>query len=382
MRRILLLLTVSLLLHACSGSAPLQPASVQAQPTETLLVGALLNGDPEADVDTQAAVRLATDDVNAYLATAGSNRRVTLQVENCGLEPDRALAGLHRLQEAGARIVVGPESSGELQALLPVLGQTLVISHCSTASSLALNDNAFRLVPSDQSQTRVIAERIQGASATGVAIVHRDDVFGVDLTSGLRANLSVPIVGELSYDDASADYAALAAQLRDLVAANPGSVVQLSAFGPDAALFLEACSAYPELRAVRWFGSDGTAKSPQIAENAAAAQFAQDTQLESPLFGVPQNAKTARISARVAQASGVAEPQVCSLTAYDAVWLAVLTQLPGTADLRASVPPTADNFFGASGWTALNSAGDRDGGVYDVWVLQGGVYVVGARVED
>lgn len=378
MRRLLMLLCLAVLATACADSR-LQPGQAQAQPQPSLLVGALLNGEPEADPDTQAAVRLAVDDVNAYLAAAGSPRRVSLQVENCGLDPDRAVAGLARLQESGARVVVGPESSGELEALLaPSAGLTVLISHCSTASSLARSDNVFRLVPSDASQTRVLAERIAAAGATGVVIVHRDDVFGSDLTSGLKARLTVPVVGELAYDDQNADDPALAAQLRDLVVAHPGAVVQLSAFGPDGASLLEACAAFPELAAVRWFGSDGTAKSPQIAENPAAAGFAEATAFESPLFGVPQNARSASIAARVAAASGVAEPQVCSLTAYDGVWLAVLSQLPAdgqVGSLVASFPTVAEGFFGASGWTELDDAGDRQDGVYDLWVLQQKVWV-------
>lgn len=381
MRRLLLLLCI--FMTACSNSS-LQPGQAQASSSETLLVGALLNGEPEADSDTQAAVRLAVDDVNAYLTAAGSSRRVSLQVENCGLDPDRAVAGLARLQEAGAVVVVGPESSGELEALLaPSAGRTVLVSHCSTASSLARADNVFRLVPSDASQTGVLAQRIADSGATGVVIVHRDDVFGNDLTAGLRARLTVPVVGELAYDDQNADYPALAMQLRDLVVAHPGSVVQLSAFGPDGADLLEACAAFPELAAVRWFGSDGTAKSPQIAENPAAAGFAEATAFESPLFGVPQNARTAALSARVAAASGVAEPQVCSLTAYDGVWLAVLSQLPSdgqVGSLVASFPTVAEGFFGASGWTELDDAGDRQGGVYDLWVLRQAIWVVGGRV--
>jgi hypothetical protein len=38
--------------------------------------------------------------------------------------------------------------------------------------------------------------------------------------------------------------------------------------------------------------------------------------------------------------------------------------------LRQAVPLTADHYFGASGWTALNRAGDRDAADYDFWAIK------------
>ncbi|MEE9912744.1 MAG: ABC transporter substrate-binding protein [Deltaproteobacteria bacterium] len=387
MKKIQIVLAVLLFaaVLACGGG---DNAVILSRP---VLVGALLNGDPQGDPDTQAAVRLAADDVNQYLAGVGSKLRIELQVEAAGLNPDRAVQGLSRLQQAGAAIVVGPESSLELQALLSMAagGRTVLISHCSTASSLAVADGVFRLVPSDLSQTRVIAGRMAASGAARAVLVYRDDVFGRDLTASLRPELvsrGITILGALAYDVNTTQFTPLVTQLNDLVQANPGCVVQLSAFGPDATALFESAASFSGLAAVRWFGSDGTAKSLQILNSPAAARFALDTAFESPLFGVPETEKTRAVSARVGAASGVAEPQVCSLTAYDAVWLAAMTMLAasdgGYTALKTMLPITAYSYCGASGRTKLNSAGDRVGGVYDIWVESGNTWVVGARVVD
>lgn len=387
MKRSRLLLSALMFTVAVSCSVE---QSVTTRPSP-VLVGALLNGDPEGDPDTQVAVRLATNDVNHYLAAIHSRLRIELQVEPSGLDPERAIEGLSRLQRAGAAIVVGPESSPELEAILAMPGQhrSVLISHCSTASSLALVDGAFRLIPSGVSQSRIIARRILASGASRVVLIYRDDVFGRDLAAGLRPELvsrGIAILDEIPYDTATTDFTLVVTRLEALVQANPGCVVQLSAFGPDAATLFERAASIPVLAGVRWFGSDGTAKSLQILESPVAARFALDTAFESPLFSVPLNQKSRAISERVGAASGVEEPQVCSLTAYDAVWLAALTLMAnplGNYDsLVRTLPSTARDYNGASGRILLNATGDREGGVYDIWVERGNGWVVDDRVED
>jgi branched-chain amino acid transport system substrate-binding protein len=67
--------------------------------------------------------------------------------------------------------------------------------------------------------------------------------------------------------------------------------------------------------------------------------------------------------------TGITEPYVCALTAYDAVWIAGLSLVVNDEPtaLRSTVLQTADHYFGASGWTQLNRAGDREAADYDFW---------------
>lgn len=374
---------LGLLAVACSSSTPpIDPATAQL-PGPTLLIGALINQDPMGDPDTQAALALAEADINEYLAAAGLSTRIRLVVEGTGLDPDRALAGLVSLQAQGIRTVVGPETSGELEAILQQAAAegTVLISHCSTASSLSIaGDSVFRLVPNDLSQTDVIADLIAASGRTQVVLVFRDDIFGQDLSAALTPDLQdrgIAVAGQVAYDPALQDYGGVAAQIAQAVQAAPGPVaIQLSGFGPDAALLLQAAAAQGGLDTLPWFGSDGTALSREILNNPAAAAFAAQTGLANPLFAATPSAKAERLLDRIEMAAST-EAQVCSLTAYDAVWLAAqITLLTAEPErLAALVPPTADNYFGASGWTALDPTGDRLTANYDVWQLvdQGGV---------
>ena len=59
---------------------------------------------------------------------------------------------------------------------------------------------------------------------------------------------------------------------------------------------------------------------------------------------------------------------------YDAVWIAAQAYLAtgGTghvSNLKSALVTAADAFYGASGWTKLNAAGDRKFGDFDFFAL-------------
>ncbi len=86
--------------------------------------------------------------------------------------------------------------------------------------------------------------------------------------------------------------------------------------------------------------------------------------MTAPLYTAPDSVKKARLVEYVESRLGE-EPDIYSLIVYDEMWLAVLSILhAGTTDgeaIRKVVPYTANNYFGASGWTALDETGDRTG---------------------
>jgi branched-chain amino acid transport system substrate-binding protein len=101
---------------------------------------------------SEAALQPAADDLNAQLSGQGSATRVSVRVEDTGLDPARALDRLRTLAGEGVRVFVGPQSSSEVAALKPFADSAgvVVLSQGSTASSLSIpDDNVFRLVPDD-----------------------------------------------------------------------------------------------------------------------------------------------------------------------------------------------------------------------------------------
>src|SRR3954452_17523943 len=66
---------------------------------------------------SEAALELAADDLNAQFSATGSPTRVSLRIQDTGLNPSVALDRLAVLAEEGVRIFTGPQSSSEITAL-------------------------------------------------------------------------------------------------------------------------------------------------------------------------------------------------------------------------------------------------------------------------
>ena len=81
------------------------------------------------------------------------------------------------------------------------------------------------------------------------------------------------------------------------------------------------------------------------------------------------------VAARIAARANGAQPDAFALAVYDAVWITAQAYLAvgGTGHasaLKAAIVSAADQFYGASGWTKLNPAGDRQFGDFDFFALQ------------
>jgi ABC-type uncharacterized transport system substrate-binding protein len=149
--------------------------------------------------------------------------------------------------------------------------------------------------------------------------------------------------------------------------------IHLMAFEEVIPLFTEAES-YPLFAAVRWYGSDGTVFDADLLTSSEAAHFAVDTKFSNSFYAPPETEKYELLEQRVCEQI---DPSLTAYAAtfYDAVWVATLAYLVtgGTEDaatLNQALYETADSYFGATGWTALNEAGDRAFGDYDFWAIE------------
>ena len=182
------------------------------------------------------------------------------------------------------------------------------------------------------------------------------------------------MLGGLQYAADESDFSATVADLETRVEAAVAERgadavgVYLTAFDEAADLFA-AAAGEPTLGGVRWYGSDGVVSSPALLV-ASAAPFANAVGYPCPIFGLDPNAAPLwePIARAVETATGLT-PDAFGLSTYDAVWLATLAYLQagGTKDLSAykdAFVRTAETYFGVTGWTRLNDAGDRASGAF------------------
>jgi branched-chain amino acid transport system substrate-binding protein len=360
--------------------------------TKTVIhLGALITMSATGDPDTQVALQLAVEDFNAFFAGRGSrlgrgsHHRVRLTVEGTGLDPDVALEKIELLAVRGLNVVIGPESSAEVEAIKPFTdaNDMVLLSHCSTAPSLAIpGDSVYRLVPSDLHQAAAIARLIVRDGKRAIVPMWRAGVWGDDISSAASqqfVELGGTVYPGVRFDpqavDFSGDLAALTAQVEQARASFGGAVaVAFFGFGTEGAAVLAQAADFPALGAVTWYGSDGTALSREILGDPRAAGFAVQTGFFNTLFADVHTQKADAVRERISAAIGGGSVHFCAMAAYDAVWLAALSAaVVGTRDIdrfKRALVAIADSYEGATGPTTLDAAGDRADAAYDVWAIQ------------
>jgi branched-chain amino acid transport system substrate-binding protein len=335
-----------------------------------------------------AAMELAVEDVNAYLASNAAGNRFLAAIEDTRLDPDSALVQARALKARGAEILIGPQSSDEVQRLKPFVDANgmLLVSPSSTAGSLAIaGDNIFRFTPSDTLEGVAISALMWQDGKRTIIPVWRDDAGNAGLERATRTAFTAlggTVLAGMNYGASTADFTAFVRDLSNEVRLatsghDPASVgVYLAAFDIDAVALFSAAAADSVLKSVRWYGSDGVARADALLANRDAADFAMRVGYPNPLFGLVEDARDVwePLSARI-RARANAEPDAFALAVYDAVWVvagsyAAAGATPSADQLKQAFTTAASNHFGATGWTVLNAAGDRKYGDFDYWAVR------------
>jgi len=284
-------------------------------------LGALITMSDTGDPDTQAAIQLAIQDVNIFFRVCGQGHshmlplRVLLMIEGTGLDPAVALEKIQLLAASELHVVIGPESSAEVETIAPFANANdmVVLSHCSTAPSLAIpGDNVYRMVPSDLHQASAIAGLIFGAGYRAIVPMWRAGVWGDDISSAAGqqfATLGGVVYSGVRFDPESTDFsenlASLNTQVAEARAVFGDSVaVAFFSFGTEGAKMLAQAAEIPALGTVKWYGSDGTALSREILGDPKAAQFAIQTGFFNTLFAEVHTPKADAIRERIRAAIG------------------------------------------------------------------------------
>ena len=187
--RIAALLIVLAMLAAVPAALPVLKTRAQT----TITIGALLplTGDlSDYGVRAEATLKVAIEDVNAYLEQKGAWFRLDLRVEDTATNPDTAVQKLNTLISAGIKFVVGPMTSAEVTKIKDLANQNnvLVISPSSTAIELAIpGDNVFRFCPDDSVQSKVIAKIAEDFGIKAAVMIVRADTWGQGLRKAITS---------------------------------------------------------------------------------------------------------------------------------------------------------------------------------------------------
>ncbi len=383
----------TLLFSACSDD---DTSPSESGGTKEIKVGAMLSltGDwSSLGKASQSALNIAVENINSYFASISSDIRIKLVIEDTKLDTTIALEKIKSLAAAGVRFIIGPQSSKEVSAVKKYADQNniIVISQGSTAGTIAIpSDNIFRFCPSDSLEGAAIAKLMFNEGIRSFIPLSSNDAGNLGLQKAAKTsftNLGGVVATGANYISGSTDFSSVlptintSIQQQILLFGKNEVGIYLSGFDEVIELFKQALS-YPDLYSVKWYGSDGMVLNEKILSDTAASRFAEMTGYPCPTYGLDLSTKYKwePIVIRINNEIGF-QPDAFGLSTYDALWVVALSYLSNNgednfANLKTSFVQTSNSYYGLTGATVLNNAGDRKFGFYDYWEIkkQNGIY--------
>ncbi len=383
----LALLIIGIIIGAIGGYAaalttmPAQTAQqAGGQKTIEIPIGALLplTGPLSSFAKkNEIAIKMAIKDVNEFAAKSGSKFRFKALIEDDQLDKQVALSRLQSLAAQNVKIVIGPMASGVLSGIKNFAdsNKIVIISQSSTAPSLAIpNDFVFRVVPTDNFQSKALAKLIATKGFKKVAAIYRGDAWGVGLFEAFKERFTAMggQVQGVKYDPNAKDLSGEVAKLSSIVKSmGSGTAVLMISFEDDGIQIIKLAAQDATLSSTLWFGTDGTALSSKIKDQ-VGAEAVKLGGILSTIFQPAKNPLQEKFIQEFKAQTGEM-PDAYSMNAYDAVWLAALSVMTAGTDDGATIakilPTVAAHYFGVSGNTMLDENGDRAGGDYAIWQI-------------
>lgn len=338
----------------------------------------------------RATALIAQDDVNSYLKSAGLSNTVKVFLEDSATTGDGALSATQALAAKGIKVIISYLSL-DIRATQSFANDHKIveISYASTAPPLAISgDYIFRLVPTDLHQSKAIARIMWDAGIRNTVVIYRGDSWGDGLFDAFKTRWSDlgGKLGSVRFDPSAKDLSAEALKLSDLIknfgVNNSTGVLHLT-FDEDGIALLTAIKDNTALTGVRWFGSDGDVGSPRIRD--VYGNLVRKIWMPSTIYSVPNAPNQAAFLQRWRAATGESLPSSYQYALYDAIFLTTLTTLQvGAYDgeaIKNALPQVASHYFGLTGWTILDDAGDRAYAPYEIQAILPTAGVPGATSQ-
>lgn len=350
----LLGLLLTFFIVGCNSSS----STPSSEPVTVVKVGAVLPLDGSWSSwgeSAKVALDLALESVNYYLQE--DNLQLELVVENSHSDAAESLVALQSLHAQGVRAVIGPMTSDEAAAMVGYANANdmLLVSPSSTAVSLALADNLFRMVPNDTHQVEALIALIKSQDFSHLLPVYVDDPYGRDFEQLIRANTSeIEVLSAIEYNVRTTYFAPVVDSIEDAVdTLDPAAVaILLIGRGSDAVEILSSAGTSSPLADFKWFATDSIIREAAILNSAEAKAFAAKVNLEGFTFSseatapvVPTMLVTGLMAAELETA-----PSPASLGVWDALWfIAEAYRLNPKADTAGLI----ENFI-----SVVNNAGN------------------------
>lgn len=367
-----IILFILLCILICNAGASLQNG---------IIIGTIIDehGDSVSQAQgIEAAIDLAISDLNESYKKSGLEMTVAKRKAVTNGTGESAVQAALELTDQGVQVIVGPYSSEEVAAILPILTQKKIISvNPSTSPTLSLSgDPLVRLCPDD---THLVHALFTYTDLTDIVpstkkavILAREDLYGKTMAE--KIGLHGDVIDVIMYPPNTRDFTSTLIDLDSTItplieeAGEENIIVYAVAFDEIGDLLAQV-SKYPNLQKIRWIGMDAVALASPILENETAAEFAYQTGMTALAFNVaqPPSSDYWRVFDAIQQAKNGKIPSIYEILFYDQTLMAawIVQNNPETLEDMLYI---ADNYgrysYAATGWLKLNENSDREYGDY------------------
>ncbi|MEM2246979.1 MAG: ABC transporter substrate-binding protein [Thermoproteota archaeon] len=324
----------------------------------------------------EKVVQIAIEDLNSEAAAYGFNVEFRSVILDDATSDEKALQNVQSLYQQGIKVIIGPAASSQVKVVKSYAdnNKIVIISPSSTSPTLAIpNDYIFRTVGSDAGQAKALSTLAYQEGARKLIVFFRNDEYGKAFADFLEQNFKEKgiTVSKLPYQTGLSDYASEVATLASRVGSEGADSVILIAFDTDGANIISHAAESDVLSNVRWFISEGPHGAGELLTS-TVGRFASRVRLYGtrPLY--IGNPLYEDLFKRVKSRFGIELGVFCEHL-YDAIKLAGWAILrAGEYDgeaIRNALVEVAKTYYGPSGWTMFDVAGDKAQQDYGVWAI-------------
>ena len=339
-------------------------------------------------ITSEAAIRIAIDEINNEFKNRNINYRFEFSAYDTQLDPSQATQALSLIAASGCKLVIGPQTSSELQAIKPLADSLgiLVVSPSSTSASLAIpNDMIFRFSPGQAIVGTAMSQSYINQGKQALVLISRNDAGSLGLQNAVATHFSNSgglVVNAGAFNGTDTDFSTVLAEVKNQIINYQATfdinqiAVLTTSFDETIQLFNQA-SSDNVLSSVQWYGGIGFFKNSNLLNDPLASQFAVSSQFYSPGFSLPssqQNLWQPLLNA-ILGTTGV-QGDALTLCAYD-----VMKSFGNLVESYGGVPTNASDlqswfynvsnlYSGTTGVIELDANGDRANGIFDFWGLQ------------
>ena len=361
--------------YALHPTPPPAPTPVSLLPS-VIPIGVVLTvtGDFSSyGVRAEATAKIAESQINNYTATLGLPVTFKFYYEDYETQPDVALQKVQALYAQGIQVIIGGMTSGAMKTIDSYVdtNHILVIDGTSTAARESIappGDYEVRVVPAAEAEGAALTAAMINKGYMNVAMVSSEDTYSLSIHDAFKSAYTAAggnIVADITYSyPGTTDFTVVLNTLETAVApllAQNKTVAIFANMWEDVAVMLnQASSRNSPLLNLTWFGPDTYSGDTVIQKD--AGPVATKVKLISVQLGSPVTTRSQELNATLMAQIGQA-PDVYALATYDAAWIAALAILQtgsyNATAIKAALPTVCSLFWGATGNTELNAAGDR-----------------------